>query len=160
MRKPEPPGNIPARLKELRGPELTERQVVLASEWVKAQADPQTQRQFDDGFDRAVEIDRLNKALENETDQKERGRIAKKIRGLESKITPVAKAAAISREPHFNSTALQYFRETNGDTNISRCIRHLDKRGVGKNIKPGAKRVRIKAFFGIVGQRGRPRSPA
>jgi hypothetical protein len=152
---------IPARLTELRGPELTQRQLALASAWAKVQADQETQRQFDDAFDRVLEIDRLNKALENLIDQKERsrdnGRTPKKIRGLESKLTPVAKAAAISREPHFYSTALQYFRETNGDTNISRCIKYLDKQGVGKNIQPGAKRVRIKAFFGIVGRRGRPR---
>jgi hypothetical protein len=125
--------------------------------WAKVQSDQETQRRFDDGFDHAEEIDRLNKALENETDQKERGRTLKKIRGLESKLTPVAKAAAISREPQFNSTVLQYFRETNGDTNISRVIEHLDKQGVGKTMKPRAKRVRIKAVFGIDGRRGRPR---
>src|SRR5262249_37871434 len=130
---------IPARLTE---------QAALASAWVTAQADLQTQRRFDDAFDRVLEIDRLNE---------ERGRIDKKIRGLESKITPVAKAAAISREQHLYSTALQYFRETNGDTNVSRCIRYLDERGVGKTIQPGAKRARIRAFFGIAGRRGRPR---
>ena len=81
-----PTGDIPARLKELRGPELTERQVALASAWVKAQADLQTQRQFDDAFDRVLEINSLNKALENETDQEERGRIDKEIRGLKSKL--------------------------------------------------------------------------
>jgi hypothetical protein len=126
---------------------------------VKVQAGQETQRQFDDAFDRVLEIDRLKEALENLIDQK--GTLArdtpKKIRGLESKLTPVAKAAAISREPHFYSTALQYFRKTNGDTNIARCIKYLDKQGVGKNLQPGAKRVRIKAFFGIVGRRGRPR---
>jgi hypothetical protein len=148
---------------------LTRRQRALASAWAKVQADQETQRQFDDAFDRVLEIDRLKGALENLIDQSGRSRelargnerIAKwfnrRIRGLESKLTPVAKAAAISRAPHFHSTALQYFRETNSDTNISRCIEYLDKQGVGKNIKPGAKRVRIKAFFGIVGRRGRPR---
>jgi hypothetical protein len=138
---------------------LTRRQRALSSAWAKVQADQETQRQFDDAFDRVLEIDRLNKALENLIDQKGTlaRDIARKIRGLESKLTPVAKAAAISREPHFYSTALQYFRATNGDTNISRCIKYLDKQGVGKKIRPGAKRVRIKAFFGIVGRRGRPR---
>jgi hypothetical protein len=138
---------------------LTRRQRALASAWAKVQADQETQHQFDDAFDHALEIDRLNKALENLIDQSGRlaRDIARKIRGLESKLTPVAKAAAISRAPHFYSTALQYFRETNGDTNISRCIKYLDKQGVGRNLQPGAKRVRIKAFFGIVGRRGRPR---
>jgi hypothetical protein len=144
-------------MKQLRGRDSTERQDALFSSFMGAETDPVSQRLCDEAFDVVIEIDALKEKLEIETDEKERKRIDKLLRGLENKITPVAKRAAIAREPMLSRTVLRYFREFNGDTNISRCIRWVRAQGVGKSMQDAAMRTRIKRVFGIIGERGRPR---
>lgn len=156
---PEPSGFTPisGRMKELRGPELTAHQEASILKIMEAKSDPRSERLFAEAFDVATEIEMLREELETETDEKERERINKKLRGLENKITPAVKRAAIVREPMLIPMALQYFRQSNGDTNISRCIKWVRAQGAGKSMQDAAMRVRIKKVFGIAGQRGRPR---
>jgi hypothetical protein len=111
---------------------------------------------FSDGYRNAVKLDALKEKLEAETDEKERRRINAEIRRLNNKITPAVKRAALAREPTLIPLVLQYFRETEGDTNISRCIKWVRARGAGRSMLDAAMRARIKKVFGIEGRRGRP----
>jgi hypothetical protein len=156
---PEPSGfiSIYGRMKQLRNPDLTKHQKAQVSNLMSAKSNQRSECLFANAFDVAVEMEELRKELETETDEKERKRINRKLRGLENKITPAVKRAAIAREPMLVPLVLQYFRQQNGDTNISRCIKWVRDHGAGKSMQDAAMRARIKKVFGIVGQRGRPR---
>jgi hypothetical protein len=138
-------------------PDMKQHQIETASTWMSRQTDPRDQSLFDGAFDVVLQRDLLRDKLERETDEKERKKIEKRLRGLDNRITPAVKRAAIEREPKLNALIVQYFRQFNGDTNISRCIRWVRSEGAGKSMQDGAMRARIKQVFGIVGRRGRPR---
>jgi hypothetical protein len=108
-----------------------------------------------DDFNNAVKLDALKEKLEAETDEKERRRINTEIRGLNNKITPAVKRAALAREPMLCPLVLRYFREE-ANTNISRCIKWVRARGAGTSLQDAAMRARIKKVFGIEGRPGRP----
>jgi hypothetical protein len=148
---------IDARMKQLRGPELTGHQIAQVSKMERRETDPRNQRLFDNAFEVVVEIDSRKEELKNATDDKERKRIEKCLRGLENKITPAVKRAAIARELQLIPLVLRYFREFNGDTNISHCIKWVRAQGAGRSMQDAAMRARIKKVFDIKGQRGRPR---
>ena len=127
--------------------DLTEHQIGIASDWMRQQIDPLQQHLFDKAFDVVLEADLLKEQRETETDEKELKRLDKRLRGLENKITPAVKRAALKREAAIIPLVLQYFRETNGDTNITRCIKWVRSNGAGKSIQDAAMRVRIKQVF-------------
>ena len=123
-----------------------------------------TEKAFDIAFDRSIRLLDAEERYATSVDPAERKLLQQTIRGLNQKITPAAKKAALSTR-YTVCDAWDAWLAAGNPTNVSRFFRHLNssntnkrnKKGSTSSINEGAIRLILKIFRDYSGQPGRPR---
>jgi hypothetical protein len=132
---------VSGRMKELRGPDLTDHQREIVSTWINTPTDRRSQRVFTAAWPYAAAINIKEKELASAAEP--RGNAEKLLRELGARITPLKSQRAKEEQRLLVALCHEYIKENGAPTNHTEFIKWLRSKGVlvaTRNLKDASGR--------------------